>query len=93
MLLRAIALLLLVGASLGNTTTLAQPGQHEYLPQPAQGEYLPRQAQLATATIDVDHPGPPIPPTFMGFSHEWSSAPLLVGAPSTGTNPIYRQLV
>ncbi len=50
---------------------------------------------LATATINAANPGLQIPPTFLGFSHEWSASsggPALMGQPG-GTNPIYRQLV
>lgn len=58
-------------------------------PRAAQG------AAIATVTVDVSHPGAPIPATFMGLSHEWSTAQQLMGSPSTATglNPIYRQLV
>src|SRR5579859_5398866 len=48
---------------------------------------------LATVTVDVTQPGLTIPSTFMGFSHEWSTGQQLMGSPSTGSNPIYRQLV
>jgi len=30
---------------------------------------------------------------FLGFSHEWGQAQLLMGDPSIGINPIYRQLL
>jgi hypothetical protein len=48
---------------------------------------------LASITIDTFHPGWGVSPTFIGFSHEWSVAQQLMGAPATGTNPMYRQLV
>jgi hypothetical protein len=48
---------------------------------------------IGSAQIAVSQPGTTIPATFLGFSHEWTGAPTLMGSPSTGTNPIYRQLV
>jgi hypothetical protein len=48
---------------------------------------------IGSAQIAVAQPGATIPATFLGFSHEWTGAPTLMGSPSTGTNPIYRQLV
>jgi hypothetical protein len=48
---------------------------------------------LASIAVDTSQPGVTISPTFMGFSHEWSVAQQLMGAPATGTNPLYRQLV
>jgi hypothetical protein len=48
---------------------------------------------IATAVIDAAHPGNAIPAGFLGFSHEWGQAQLLMGDPAIGTNPIYRQLL
>ena len=48
---------------------------------------------IATAVIDAAHPGDAIPAGFLGFSHEWGQAQLLMGDPTIGTNPIYRQLL
>jgi hypothetical protein len=47
---------------------------------------------LGTATINAANPGLQIPATFLGFSHEWTGGPQLMGQPGS-TNPIYRQLV
>jgi Glycosyl hydrolase family 79 C-terminal beta domain len=49
-------------------------------------------APLGTASIDAAKPGAQIPASFLGFSHEWSGPPVLMGPPGN-TNPIYRQLV
>src|SRR5579859_850139 len=58
------------------------------------------QSGLASASVDPTQPGTTIPARYLGFSHEWSDGPplmgggaLLMGAPSNGTNPIYRQLI
>lgn len=48
---------------------------------------------IATAVIDAAHPGSAVPAGFLGFSHEWGQAQLLMGDPAIGTNPIYRQLL
>src|SRR6516164_5024038 len=48
---------------------------------------------IGTAVIDAAHPGDAIPAGFLGFSHEWGQAQLLMGDPPIGTNPIYRQLL
>ena len=48
---------------------------------------------IGTAVIDAAHPGDAIPAGFLGFSHEWGQAQLLMGDPAIGTNPIYRQLL
>jgi hypothetical protein len=48
---------------------------------------------IATAVIDAAHPGNAVPAGFLGFSHEWGQAQLLMGDPAIGTNPIYRQLL
>jgi hypothetical protein len=47
---------------------------------------------LGTASVDATKPGTQIQPSFLGFSHEWTSPPALMGEPGD-TNPIYRQLV
>jgi hypothetical protein len=47
---------------------------------------------LGSATVDPTQPGTQIQPSFLGFSHEWTSPPVLMGLPGN-TNPIYRQLV
>jgi PKD repeat protein len=49
-------------------------------------------AALGTASVDATKPGTQIQESFLGFSHEWSSPPVLMGQPGN-TNPIYRQLV
>ena len=49
-------------------------------------------AALGSATVDATKPGTQIQPSFLGFSHEWSGPPVLMGQPGN-TNPIYRQLV
>jgi Glycosyl hydrolase family 79 C-terminal beta domain len=49
-------------------------------------------APLETATVNTASPGIQIAPTFLGFSHEWTSPASLMGMPGD-TNPIYRQLV
>ena len=46
-----------------------------------------------TAVIDPTHAGNAVPPGYIGFSHEWGQAQLLMGDPAIGTNPIYRQLL
>jgi hypothetical protein len=58
------------------------------------------QSALASISVDPSQSGPSIPANYMGFSHEWWDSPplmgggaLLMGSPSTGTNPIYRQLI
>ncbi|MGB6429005.1 MAG: glycosyl hydrolase family 79 C-terminal domain-containing protein [Candidatus Acidiferrales bacterium] len=48
---------------------------------------------IGSAQVSTLQPGTAISPTFLGFSHEWTGAPTLMGSPATGTNPIYRQLV
>lgn len=48
---------------------------------------------VASAEIDPRHPGAAIPAGFIGFSHEWGQAQLLMGNPAIGINPIYRQLL
>ncbi|RYZ50984.1 MAG: hypothetical protein EOP49_12730, partial [Sphingobacteriales bacterium] len=48
---------------------------------------------FATARIDPDHLGYAIKPGFLGLSHEWGQAQLMMGDPAIGTNPIYRQLL
>jgi Glycosyl hydrolase family 79 C-terminal beta domain len=48
---------------------------------------------IATAEIDPANPGSAIPAGFLGLSHEWGQAQLLMGDPAIGTNPIYRQLL
>jgi hypothetical protein len=48
---------------------------------------------IATATVDLAHPGYSIPSGYIGLSHEWGQAQLLMGDPSIGVNPIYRQLL
>ena len=49
--------------------------------------------KLASVHINPRQPSLAIPATFLGFSHEWGGAQIFMGSPSTGTNPIYRQLV
>jgi hypothetical protein len=55
--------------------------------------YVAADTSIATATIDPTQPGSAIPAGFLGFSHEWGQAQLLMGDPAIGTNPIYRQLL
>jgi Glycosyl hydrolase family 79 C-terminal beta domain len=48
---------------------------------------------IANAEIDPTQAGNAVPPGYIGFSHEWGQAQLLMGDPAIGTNPIYRQLL
>jgi hypothetical protein len=48
---------------------------------------------IANAVIDPTRPGNAVAPGYIGFSHEWGQAQLLMGDPAIGTNPIYRQLL
>ena len=48
---------------------------------------------IANAVIDPNQPGNAVAPGYIGFSHEWGQAQLLMGDPAIGTNPIYRQLL
>jgi hypothetical protein len=48
---------------------------------------------IANAVIDPNQPGNAVPSGYIGFSHEWGQAQLLMGDPTIGTNPIYRQLL
>lgn len=48
---------------------------------------------LAVATVDPTQPGNAVPSGFLGFSHEWGQAQLLMGNPLIGKNEIYRQLL
>ncbi len=48
---------------------------------------------FATVRIDPNHLGYAIKRGFLGFSHEWGQAQLMMGDPAIGTNTIYRQLL
>lgn len=48
---------------------------------------------LARVAIDPTIKGRTVPERFLGFSHEWGQAQLMMGDPSIGTNQIYRQLL
>jgi hypothetical protein len=48
---------------------------------------------IANAMIDPTQAGNAVPSGYIGFSHEWGQAQLLMGDPAIGTNPIYRQLL
>ncbi|WP_233810167.1 glycosyl hydrolase family 79 C-terminal domain-containing protein [Paraburkholderia sp. HP33-1] len=48
---------------------------------------------MATVTVDPTNPGTQIPSGYIGFSHPWGQAQLLMGDPAIGVNPIYRQLL
>ncbi len=48
---------------------------------------------IALITVSPTQPGRSIPAGFLGLSHEWGQAQLLMGDPAIGVNPIYRQLV
>ena len=48
---------------------------------------------IANAVIDPTQPGNAVAPGYIGFSHEWGQAQLLMGDPAIGINPIYRQLL
>ncbi|WP_162831543.1 glycosyl hydrolase family 79 C-terminal domain-containing protein [Paraburkholderia caffeinilytica] len=48
---------------------------------------------MATVTVDPTHPGTQIPSGYIGFSHPWGQAQLLMGDPAISVNPIYRQLL
>jgi hypothetical protein len=52
----------------------------------------PTAAPVAVAQIGATA-GAAIPPTFMGFSHEWGVAQDLMGSAAAGRNVIYRQLL
>jgi len=48
---------------------------------------------IAFVTVDPTQPGNFVQAGYIGFSHEWGQAQLLMGDPAIGVNPIYRQLV
>ncbi len=48
---------------------------------------------IATATVSTGSPIVTIPTNFLGFSHEWVSAQLMMGNASLGVNNIYRTLI
>ncbi|KKO06497.1 hypothetical protein LCGC14_0063050 [marine sediment metagenome] len=48
---------------------------------------------LAKVDIDPAQAGRELPSGFLGLSHEWGQAQLMMGDPQIGTNPIYRQLL
>lgn len=48
---------------------------------------------LARVAIDPTIRGRAVPERFLGFSHEWGQAQLMMGDPAIGTNQIYRQLL
>jgi hypothetical protein len=48
---------------------------------------------IANAMIDPTQAGNAVPSGYIGFSHEWGQAQLLMGDPAIGTNRIYRQLL
>jgi hypothetical protein len=49
-------------------------------------------ATLGSVAVNPAQRGRAIPAGFLGFSHEWGQAQLLMGQPSN-PNPIYRQLI
>ncbi len=49
-------------------------------------------ATVGTVEVNPAEPGRAIPAGFLGFSHEWGQAQLLMGAPDN-PNQIYRQLI
>lgn len=53
----------------------------------------PKPDYLATVTVDPGAPGRAIPTGFLGISHEWDQARVMIGDPDIGTNAIYRQLL
>ncbi|SDT17854.1 Glycosyl hydrolase family 79 C-terminal beta domain-containing protein [Halopseudomonas xinjiangensis] len=48
---------------------------------------------LAKVAIDPQASGPTLPGGFLGLSHSAAQAQLLMGDPSIGANPVYRQLL
>src|SRR5260370_199618 len=48
---------------------------------------------LLSGLLSATPPGNAGGPGYIGFSHEWGQAQLLMGDPAIGTNPIYRQLL
>ncbi len=48
---------------------------------------------LAKVAIDPQASGPTLPGGFLGLSHSAAQAQLLMGDPSIGVNPVYRQLL
>ncbi len=48
---------------------------------------------FATVRIDPEKLGPAVRPGFLGLSHEWGQAQLLMGDPAIGVNKVYRQLL
>jgi hypothetical protein len=48
---------------------------------------------LARVSLDPSAAGLPLPPGFMGLSHDWSQAQLMLGDPGVGVNMAYRQLL
>lgn len=47
---------------------------------------------VGSVTVNPAQPGRAIPSGFLGFSHEWGQAQLLLGSPAV-PNPVYRQLI
>jgi hypothetical protein len=64
---------------------------HQPIPFPGKQDMQPD--YLATISVDPAGPGQTIPTGFLGVSHNWDQAQLLIGDPQVGTNPIYRQLL
>jgi hypothetical protein len=46
-----------------------------------------------TATLDVSHPGPPVPKSFAGLSREWRRFPSPDGGPAGAVHPVYLRLL
>jgi len=60
---------------------------------PASVTVHPGEAIVPTASVDVNSPGLEVPSTFMGLGIGGTSYAGVMGAPATGTNPIYRKLL
>lgn len=70
------------------TNAQGEPVVHEVTVNVSEGPSV-----LANVSIDPEQTGPRIPESFLGFSHEWGQAQMMMGDPAIGTNPIYRQLL
>lgn len=70
------------------TNALGEPVVHEVTVNVSEGPSV-----LANVAIDPQQTGPRIPDGFLGLSHEWGQAQMMMGDPAIGTNPIYRQLL
>ena len=49
--------------------------------------------EIASLDVDAKQTSFSIPPAFLGFSYEWGATREMMGVPSTGMNPVFRQLI